>query len=106
VRNEDLGIDLEKPPTHPVLVVRESKHRGLPVLVAPGSGSFRPSADELALVVDPGDCEPPSRRGIAKHTRFRMTDQRRMAPEKLRRRMGRLNEKKHRELLFLRQQIR
>lgn len=101
--NADLGINLTSPPDHPVVVIGEAKHPGLPVRIAPGSASFRPTADELALVVDPEDCDPVG--GITKHTRFRLTDNRRIAPEKLRRRIGRLTKKKHDEMLFLRQQI-
>lgn len=86
-----------------MLVVREAKHPGLPVTIAPGSSSFRPTPDEIAVVVDPPDCEPEG--AITKHTRFRMTDTRRLAPEKLRRRIGRLTKKKRDEMLIVRQRI-
>jgi hypothetical protein len=99
VDNADLGIP--DPGRHPVLVIGGSSFQGGPVRIAPGSGSRTPSSQEIALPVDPGDCDPENM--LSKHTRFRINEARRLPVEKLRRRACRLKKPKLDELMMLRQ---
>jgi len=100
VRNEDLGIPLEG--LHLVLVLGGSSFKGGPVRIAPGSGSRRPAQDEIALPVDPPDCDPAT--ALTKHTRFRLNEARRIGREKLVRHVATLNEARLKELMILREQ--
>lgn len=99
VRNEDLGIPL--PGLHPVLVFGGSKFTGGPVRIAPGSGSKKPQDPEIALPVDPSDCDPVT--ALTKHTRFRVNDVIRIPREALQRRIAKLKPPKHKDLLVLRE---
>lgn len=101
VGNEDLGIDL--PGWHLVLVLGGSSFKGGPVRIAPGSGSKPPTEEEVALPVDPWDCDPET--AITKHTRFRMHENRRMGREKLRKYLAKLKEPKLQALLLLRERF-
>ncbi len=101
VRNEDLGI--AQPGSHPVLVLGGSKFKGGPVRIAPGSGSFRPTAEEVALPVNPGDCDPET--ALNKHTRFRVHENRRISPEKLWKYIATLKAPKLKDLQLLREQF-
>lgn len=82
-------------------MVGGSQFSGGPIRIAPGSKTKEPTPDEVALVVDPEDCEPTD--ALYAHTRFRMTAAFRIAPEALKRYAGRLNRPKMDELTTLRQ---
>jgi len=99
VRNEDLGIPFEG--VHLVLVVGGSSFPGGPFRIAPGSGSLLPAQDEIALPVDPPDCDPAT--ALTKHVRFRLNEVRRISRVKLMRRIAMLNEAKLKDLMLLRE---
>lgn len=60
--------------------------------------------DDIALHVDPDDCEPPT--ALTKHTRFRINDAHLIGTEKLLKFMAKLKESKRKELLILREYLR
>ena len=99
VHNQDLGIQLEG--VHPVLVLGGSSFEGGPIRIAPGSGTRRPTQAEIALPVNPSDCEPHD--ALTKHTRFRLNEARRIGREKLVKYVAKLNEGKLKELKLLRE---
>ena len=86
---------------HPVLVVGGSQFKDGPIRIAPGSGSRRPVDPEIALPVEPADCEPDA--ALTKHTRFRLNEARRIPLEKLRKRIAKLKPAKHKDLLMLKE---
>jgi hypothetical protein len=84
-----------------VLVIGGSAFSGGPIRIAAGSKSRQPNQGEIALVVDPEDCEPAG--ALHAHTRFRVNEAFRIAPEALSRRICELSPEKLKELDTLRQ---
>lgn len=82
-----------------MLVIGGSPFSGGPVRIAPGSGSKSPEVDEIALVVEPTDCDPEE--ALCEHTRFRINEAERIDRTKLRGCLCRLKPPKLRELDLL-----
>jgi hypothetical protein len=99
MRDADIG-KLTSAEQHPVLVVGNPSYEGGSPRVAPGSGTKRPDAYEIALIVEPEDCEPGCT--MSKRTRFRLNEARRVVPSTLFRRLGKLRPEKMAEMERLR----
>ena len=77
-----------------------SSFPGGPLRIAPGSGSKAPTPDEIAIVVDPAQCNPPT--ALYEHTRFRLTAAFRIERSALRGKLCQLDTGKMEELRVLR----